>query len=106
MRRYVPWYSNNHENYKLQHNILLYKTWYFCFYISGIYHGKAVHDSDISDVLTRASSAGVTDIMITASTAEETEEAVQIINDAKTSEIKTLPRLYTTIGVHPTQVSY
>ena len=65
-----------------------------------------VHDPDLPDVLTRASNCGVTDIMITASTAEETEEAVQIIKDAKDSGIKTFPRLYTTLGVHPTQVGY
>ena len=75
-------------------------------FFKGIYRGKVVHDPDLPDVLTHASNCGVTDIMITASTPEETEEPVQIIKDAKDSEIKTFPRLYTTLGVHPTQVGY
>lgn len=68
----------------------------------GIYHGKAVHPSDLVEVLRRAYRAGVQNIMITASSLSETLEAIQLIEEHR--DTPDIPRLCTTLGVHPCQV--
>lgn len=45
----------------------------------GIYRGKQVHAPDLRAVLERARKAGITDIMITASHAEDTCHAIRLI---------------------------
>lgn len=45
----------------------------------GIYRGKQVHPPDLRAVLERARKADITDIMITSSHAEDTRQAIQLI---------------------------
>ncbi|XP_028218044.1 putative deoxyribonuclease TATDN1 isoform X1 [Glycine soja] len=61
----------------------------------GIYHGKQCHVSDIATVLNRAWAAGVTRIIVTGGSLEESREALAIA--------ETDGRLFCTVGVHPTR---
>jgi TatD DNase family protein len=48
-------------------------------FINGIYHGSKRHEGDILAVLTRAADAGVSHIVLTAGTIQESKEAVQYV---------------------------
>lgn len=61
----------------------------------GQYNGKAYHDADLPAVLQRAWDAGVDKIIITAGTLAEAEAALELA--------QTDPRLFCTVGVHPTR---
>mmetsp|Transcript_53739 Transcript_53739/g.78489 ORF Transcript_53739/g.78489 Transcript_53739/m.78489 type:complete len:104 (-) Transcript_53739:399-710(-) len=61
----------------------------------GIYHGSRKHEADLGAVLDRAWSNGVEKIIITAGTLGEARAALRLA--------RTDPRLYCTVGVHPTR---
>ncbi|CAG8481215.1 14692_t:CDS:2 [Acaulospora morrowiae] len=61
----------------------------------GIYNGKQVHADDFSQMLQRATNAGVERIIVTSGTAHEGIEALQLV--------KNHDNLFTTIGCHPTR---
>ncbi|KAL6049070.1 TatD DNase [Balamuthia mandrillaris] len=61
----------------------------------GRYNGKAAHESDWEDVLTRAWNIGMKKIIITAGNYEEAQKALAL---ARKDE-----RLFCTVGVHPTR---
>ncbi|KAK8798417.1 hypothetical protein WA588_003498 [Blastocystis sp. NMH] len=63
----------------------------------GVYRGKVKHPSDRKEVLERAWNVGVSKIMITAGNLEETKQALALA--------RTDPRLYSTVGIHPTRCS-
>ena len=61
----------------------------------GNYHGRNYHAADLSAVLSRAWSSGLSHIIVTAGNLAESREALAFVNDD--------PRLFTTCGVHPTR---
>lgn len=61
----------------------------------GIYRDKRVHKDDFNDILERAYKIGMKKIIITASNLQESKEALELA--------KTDPRLYLTVGIHPTR---
>ena len=44
----------------------------------GVYHGKAIHENDLADVISRATRAGCKKLMITGSDLTESAKAVEI----------------------------
>ncbi|KOM39120.1 hypothetical protein LR48_Vigan03g250200 [Vigna angularis] len=85
-----------HQTFFVRHSPILYlipKTADGMF--KGIYHGKQCHVSDIATVLNRAWAAGVTRIIVTGGSLEESREALAIA--------ETDGRLFCTVGVHPTR---
>lgn len=62
---------------------------------TGIYRGSAKHPNDFAQVLERAWDCGMEKIIITAGTLDEAKRAIEIC--------RTSPRLFTTVGVHPTR---
>ena len=61
----------------------------------GLYRGKQAHPDDYTSMLERAWSVGVDRIMVTAGCKQDIEEALELVRDE--------PRLFTTVGVHPTR---
>lgn len=61
----------------------------------GNYHGKQRHSADLSSVLQRAWSTGLSHIMVTAGNLQESRDALDFVADD--------PRLFSTVGVHPTR---
>jgi len=78
-------------------------------YTDGIYYGKKRHDPDFDLVLERAIQQGVTHIILTAGTLEESRKAIGVVETYRkkweeTSETGTPPLfLGCTVGVHPTR---
>jgi TatD DNase family protein len=70
----------------------------------GEYRGKQKHPSDMLQVLQRAKQANVSHIMVTAGSLTEAKEAVELIESlaSKVADGST-PKLYSTVGVHPTR---
>lgn len=66
----------------------------------GIYRDKRRHPEDLPAVLTRALSAGVSKLMVTAGTLQESLDAVEFCRNANSSD---WPELCCTVGVHPTR---
>ncbi|KAK5779451.1 hypothetical protein RI543_003342 [Arxiozyma heterogenica] len=64
----------------------------------GLYHGKKYHESDISNILTRAYQRNVKTVLVTGSSIEESREVIKLIQEYQS---KTPINLYHTIGVHP-----
>lgn len=85
----------------------------------GEYHGKRYHAPDLHRVLQRAKKTGLEIIIVTAGTLEESEDAVRLVKRFDTgksisgggtgtgnntdSALPTYPRLFTTVGAHPTR---
>lgn len=63
----------------------------------GNYRGKQQHEDDFNDILQRGYETGISKIIITAGTLQESKDALDLA--------RTDPRLYSTIGVHPTRCS-
>eukprot|EP00743_Colponemidia_sp_Colp-15_P004262 GILK01004598.1.p1 GENE.GILK01004598.1~~GILK01004598.1.p1 ORF type:complete len:295 (+),score=47.75 GILK01004598.1:45-929(+) len=63
----------------------------------GQYNGKTAHHEDLDLVLERAFESGVSKIIITGGSLEESREALQMATSRGES------RLYCTVGVHPTR---
>lgn len=61
----------------------------------GVYHTRQHHDPDVEDVLERAWTTGVERIVVTATGLTEAKLALDWVMPRE--------RLYTTVGVHPTQ---
>jgi TatD DNase family protein len=61
----------------------------------GKYHGRQYHSPDVDAVLGRAWAQGVEKIIITAGTLPDARRALHMA--------RTDPRLYCTVGVHPTR---
>jgi TatD DNase family protein len=51
----------------------------------GQYHGKKVHDDDLTDIIQRARDAGCVKFMVTGSALEESKHAVQLAGDYRMS---------------------
>ncbi|CAI5734628.1 unnamed protein product [Hyaloperonospora brassicae] len=66
----------------------------------GLYRGKQQHESDLPTVLARAKAYGVEKIIITGGSLDESREAVRLARDAASDAF---PRLFATVGVHPTR---
>ena len=72
----------------------------------GIYREKERHPGDLSAVLARTRSAGVTKLMVTAGTLQESRDALKLCrNSCETPKSSELPELCCTVGVHPTRCS-
>ncbi|KAL6067075.1 Deoxyribonuclease TATDN1 [Balamuthia mandrillaris] len=70
----------------------------------GRYNGKAAHESDWEDVLTRAWSIGMKRIIITAGNYEEAQKAIALARkDGLKTKLSLKERLFCTVGVHPTR---
>lgn len=67
----------------------------------GVYRDKARHPGDLADVLSRALTAGVTKIMVTAGSLEESRDALELCRKAQSHS--EWPELCCTVGVHPTR---
>eukprot|EP00438_Fugacium_kawagutii_P033464 Skav230617 [mRNA] locus=scaffold1673:61693:62631:+ [translate_table: standard] len=65
----------------------------------GIYREKERHPSDFPAVLSRAMSAGVGKLMVTAGTLQESREALKLCREVTGDS----PELCCTVGVHPTR---
>ena len=63
----------------------------------GVYNGKQRHESDMQDILERATKAGVQKIMITGTTTEESAQAAEMA-----MSLDSPVPLFFTCGVHPT----
>lgn len=68
----------------------------------GIYRGKQRHGDDLVDVLGRAFGVGVAGIVVTAGTLQESRDALGLIREVQGAR-QEIPRLWTTVGVHPTR---
>lgn len=44
----------------------------------GVYHGKRVHEDDLSNVIQRAAEVGCTKLMVTGSDLQESRHAIEI----------------------------
>ncbi|CAI5710037.1 unnamed protein product [Peronospora effusa] len=69
---------------------------------TGFYRGKQKHESDLITILTRAKAFGVEKIIVTGGNLEESRKALQLTKD---NEGDALPKLFSTVGVHPTRCS-
>lgn len=76
-------------------------------YTEGIYYGKKRHDPDFDLVLDRAIRQGVTHIILTAGTLEESRKAVNVVESYRTKwdNSEKAPPIFLgcTVGVHPTR---
>lgn len=59
----------------------------------GIYHDKRVHPPDVASVLSRAVAAGCHKLMITGSDLAESERAVALAREHRTSRLPVPPQL-------------
>jgi TatD DNase family protein len=64
---------------------------------SGVYNGKERHPGDLSKVLERAFESGIDRLIVTSGSVEEATSALPFVSGE--------PRLFTTVGVHPTRCS-
>lgn len=69
----------------------------------GVYRDKARHSPDFSAVLCRAQEAGVTRIIVTAGSLQESHDALELCR--KSVNEAGWPSLCCTVGVHPTRCS-
>jgi TatD DNase family protein len=75
-------------------------------FTEGVYHGKFRHDPDLDHVLERAMQHGVTHIIVTAGTLEDSRTAVRVVRDWRARlATPSSPSLFVgcTVGVHPTR---
>ncbi|KAJ1617983.1 hypothetical protein T492DRAFT_604893 [Pavlovales sp. CCMP2436] len=66
----------------------------------GIYNGKRAHAPDLEHVLRRAAAAGVTDLIVTSGSLEDSRRALALVRSLRASSPV---RLSCTVGVHPTR---
>mmetsp|Transcript_37949 Transcript_37949/g.94151 ORF Transcript_37949/g.94151 Transcript_37949/m.94151 type:complete len:161 (-) Transcript_37949:243-725(-) len=66
----------------------------------GIYNGKRAHAPDLEHVLRRAAAAGVTDLIVTAGSLDDSRRALALVRSLRASSPV---RLSCTVGVHPTR---
>ncbi|CAE7167734.1 Tatdn1, partial [Symbiodinium pilosum] len=69
----------------------------------GVYREKSRHPADLSAVLFRARQAGVTRIMVTAGSLQESRDVLQLCQQSLSEG--DWPQLCCTVGVHPTRCS-
>ena len=68
----------------------------------GIYNDSLLHKPDLLNVLKRAEMVGVKNIILTASSAEDTRKAISLIKTINNSSSSSSPLvLKTSIGIHP-----
>eukprot|EP00741_Cyanophora_paradoxa_P022682 tig00021493_g21905.t1 len=68
---------------------------------AGVYNEKKAHDPDHDLILKRAREAGVERAIVTAGFWEECNAALELVR--RLADVEGAPRLYNTIGVHPTR---
>lgn len=61
----------------------------------GTYNGSKKHESDIKQVIDRATKNGVSHMIVTGTSLSDSKKAVDLVRD--------YPNLYATVGCHPTQ---
>ncbi|KAK4535388.1 hypothetical protein CDCA_CDCA04G1413 [Cyanidium caldarium] len=72
----------------------------------GVYHGKKYHEPDLQSVLQRAYAQKVTEVLVTAGSLEQSQEAVALVRASRqrrSADAPREPQLYCTVGVHPTR---
>lgn len=69
----------------------------------GLYRGKMKHPADLDAVLDRAGEAGVRRIIVTAGSLSETSAALELCHHREQVAYAKSPRLFCTVGVHPTR---
>lgn len=69
----------------------------------GSYGGKDYHEPDLSAVLSRAASAGVAKVIVTAGSLSESEEAHEMVSSSSSSFSDSSVELFCSAGVHPTR---
>jgi TatD DNase family protein len=72
-------------------------------YIKGEYFGKHRHQPDFDAVLERAVESGVTHLVLTAGTLEESQQALQLVREYRRNKKRHDVFLGCTVGVHPTR---
>jgi TatD DNase family protein len=74
-------------------------------YTDGIYYGKKRHESDFDSVLDRAIEYGVTHIILTAGTVQESKKALSVVREYRKKEEWASKSLFIgcTVGIHPTR---
>jgi TatD DNase family protein len=87
----------------------------------GKYHGKQVHEDDLTDIIERARDVGCTKFMVTGSDLKESKHAVQIAQDYRMFRFQFIAHwssrpiainnvtagfCYATVGVHPCQANH
>ena len=73
-------------------------------FTQGIYHEKKRHEPDFEQVIQRASQVGVTHIILTAGTIDESAQAVQYVRKLRqNSTLASAIQFSCTVGVHPTR---
>ena len=65
----------------------------------GEYNGKKQHETDLDSIFQRAKAVGVEKIIVTAGTQQESQDAITFTQ----AWGKSMPGLYSTVGVHPTR---
>ena len=73
-------------------------------YTDGIYYGKKRHESDFDSVLDRAIEYGVTHIILTAGTVQESKKALTVVREYR-KKLGAAKNLFIgcTVGIHPTR---
>jgi TatD DNase family protein len=72
-------------------------------YRKGEYFGKERHEPDFDSVLERSKAAGVTHLILTAGTLEESRQALQVVREYRQERKLDGLFLGCTVGVHPTR---
>ncbi|KAL3903534.1 MAG: hypothetical protein SGILL_010409 [Bacillariaceae sp.] len=72
-------------------------------YTKGEYFGKPRHEPDFDQVLERSWAAGVTHLILTAGTLEESRRTLQVVREYRAKHGKNGLFLACTVGVHPTR---
>jgi len=94
-------HQNKHPNYKfvdIGANLLDLR------YTDGIYYGKKRHESDFEQVIQRSIEYGVTHLVLTAGTLQESKEAIRVVRKLRQRQQQP-PALFLgcTVGIHPTR---
>jgi TatD DNase family protein len=72
-------------------------------YTKGEYYGKQRHEPDFHQVLERSIEHGVTHVILTAGTVEESKTALQVVRQHRQNKSSSSLFLGCTVGVHPTR---
>ncbi|KAL0491267.1 deoxyribonuclease TATDN1 [Acrasis kona] len=70
---------------------------------TGVYHDKKAHEDDFKSVLERSKRANVNKIIITGTTLSDSREAIQLARKFNQLNDDNFPKLFCTVGVHPTR---
>jgi TatD DNase family protein len=75
----------------------------------GVYNGKRYHEPDLDRVLERAAQENVREVLVTAGSLDQSKEALLLVRENRkqlaASSATSLPKLFATVGVHPTRCS-